>query len=305
MGVLPFAVGASILLVLHVAGAPGAPDWGRVSQQLGQITVEQVALVAGLIAILAVIVQPLQFQLLQLFEGYWNPSWPYVPTLLKRGVERHRRRRRLLEAVYLPDPEQRVGSDTEITSALWQLRHLYPSAERVLPTRLGNVLRASEDRAGSRYGLESIVVWPRLYPLLPDRMLGILTEQRNRLDLSVRMCAVLVLVAAAEVFMLMADPVRLIENATWLTVPAVTLLMAALSYRTAVAVAVGYGRTVETAFDLHRFDLIQQLHLPLPSSRTAELRASDRVSTFLRQAVDEVGINFRYQHIWRGTTSDE
>jgi hypothetical protein len=38
----------------------------------------------------------------------------------------------------------------------------------VLPTRLGNILLTSERYSLDRYGMDSIIFWPRLYPLLPQ-----------------------------------------------------------------------------------------------------------------------------------------
>jgi hypothetical protein len=49
---------------------------------------------------------------------------------------------------------------------------LYPLAEhsdRVLPTRLGNILLAGERYPLERYKIESHFFWPRLYPLLPEQ----------------------------------------------------------------------------------------------------------------------------------------
>lgn len=39
--------------------------------------------------------------------------------------------------------------------------------EYILPTRLGNILLAGERYASTRYGVDTIHFWPRLYPLLP------------------------------------------------------------------------------------------------------------------------------------------
>jgi len=48
----------------------------------------------------------------------------------------------------------------------------YPASKHaagVLPTRLGNILLAAERYPLDRYGIDSIVFWPRLYPLLPEQ----------------------------------------------------------------------------------------------------------------------------------------
>src|SRR6266498_1987653 len=39
--------------------------------------------------------------------------------------------------------------------------------EEVLPTRLGNILRAAERYPISHYGMDAVYFWPRLFPLLP------------------------------------------------------------------------------------------------------------------------------------------
>jgi hypothetical protein len=41
--------------------------------------------------------------------------------------------------------------------------------EDVLPTRLGNILLAAERYPLSRYGMDTIYFWPRLFPLLPEK----------------------------------------------------------------------------------------------------------------------------------------
>ena len=40
----------------------------------------------------------------------------------------------------------------------------------VRATGLGNALAAMEDSAGAAYGLDAVVAWPRLYPLLGDKV---------------------------------------------------------------------------------------------------------------------------------------
>ena len=97
----------------------------------------------------------------------------------------------------------------------------------------------------------------------------------------------------------------LARNGWWLMVPAATLLLAWLSYRGAVvAAAIAYGEAIEAAFDLHRFDLLRALHLPLPSDLAAEVRANQQLTRFLHQPHEELffllrigkGINFTYDH---------
>jgi hypothetical protein len=46
---------------------------------------------------------------------------------------------------------------------------------------------------------------------------------------------------------------------------------ALLSYRAALAAAAAYCQALEAAFDLHRFDLLTALHLPLPANLIGEM----------------------------------
>jgi hypothetical protein len=213
------------------------------------------------------------------------------------GVERHQRRRQALVEVMDPPYPGQPGTPQQVADAADNLRLYYPDPDRVLPTRLGNVLRAAEDRAGTRYGLETIVVWPQLYIVMPARMVSILDEQRNQLDLSVRMCAVLVSVVVFESLALVLDPAGLFDHPLWLASPVTVLALALLAYRSSIRVGLAYGLSIENAFDLHRFDLLNALHLPLPKTRITELRSNKNLSDFLAMATSEKASHrFFYDH---------
>jgi hypothetical protein len=74
----------------------------------------------------------------------------------------------------------------------------YPDEGRLLPTRLGNTLRAAEDEAGMRYGLPTVVTMPRLYPYLSERFAAVYVNRRNQLDAVVCYCAILALAATID-----------------------------------------------------------------------------------------------------------
>ncbi len=90
----------------------------------------------------------------------------------------------------------------------------------------------------------------------------------------------------------------------WLLAAAVALAGTLLSYRAALAAATAYGQALEAAFDLHRFDLLTALHLPLPADLLGELTANQELSRFLRQPSEYIhvltraqrGLNFTYRH---------
>lgn len=167
----------------------------------------------------------------------------------------------------------------------------------MLPTMLGNVLRSSEGRAGSRYGLDAIIVWPRFYPILSNKVTAVLDDLRDQLDLAARFCVMFGVATMISIVFLAAD-------GWWLTAAAVTLAGSLLSYRAALAAAAAYGQALEAAFDLHRFDLLTALHLPLPADLIGEVPANQELSRFLRQPSEYIyaltqakrGVNFTYSH---------
>jgi hypothetical protein len=71
------------------------------------------------------------------------------------------------------------------------------------------------------------------------------------------------------------------------------LVLAWLAYRAAVAAAVAYGEGIRAAVDLHRFTLLEALHLPLPATPEEERELNRRLSRFLLQGVP---LDAPYQH---------
>ena len=162
----------------------------------------------------------------------------------------------------------------------------FPAPERLMPTALGNVLRAAEDRPQRAYGLDGVTIWPRLFPLLPEAMKGLLADARNQMDVALRFAAVFVLAAVACAALLWRHP-------PWAALALVALFLAWLSYRAGVQAAAAYGQLVEVAFDLHRFSLYPALHLALPADPEAERALNARISAVLRQRVPP---DYRYSH---------
>jgi hypothetical protein len=114
-----------------------------------------------------------------------------------------------------------------------------------MPTRLGNTLRAYEDRAHDpeEGRLEGLIL--RVYHRLPVSLQSEHDQYRSRLDLYCSLCFVLMLSAIAVV------PSFLRLGWEYVTVTAGGLMIVAtLSYRAAVASARGYGAAVEAISEL-------------------------------------------------------
>jgi hypothetical protein len=275
---LPTALLGLFVLALVWGGAPAdSPDVDTFVARIEDLgAAEGVLLAVGLLG-LALVTQPLQFGLVRVLEGYWGTS-AVGQMLAAPGCALHRRRRARLERRTLL-PAGRAPAERDLATAsyaAWLLARRYPPAPMVLPTRLGNALRSAEDRAGRRYGLATAVTWPRLYPLLPERVTALVDDQRTQLDLAARFTGVLLAATLVSGFLLAT-------HGWWLAVPALMLLLAWLSYRGAASAAAAYGDGLEAAYDLHRLDLRVALHLPLPATLEEERSANGQLSRFLLQ----------------------
>jgi hypothetical protein len=298
VSLLPVAVLALYVLALAWSGAPASsPSVGRAVMHARHVAGWEAVLLAVAVVVVALIAEPLQVTLVRLLEGYWGQSRA-GRLLAAPGIAFHRARRRQLDRAQRRSPGDPVSARAQAAreEAARKLR-AYPPESAFLPTMLGNVLRSAEGRAGSRYGLDAIVVWPRLYPLLSDKVTAVLDDLRDQLDLAARFCVVFGIAAVISVAFLAA-------HGWWLTAAAITLAGALLSYRAALAAAAAYGQALEAAFDLHRFDLLTALHLPLPANLTGEVSANQQLSRFLGQPSEYLhaltqaqhGLNFIYRH---------
>jgi len=124
-------------------------------------------------------------------------------------------------------------------------------AWRVMPTRLGNALRRHEDAAGRPYDLNAVGVMPHIALCAPPEHLAYLNDQRTLLDLSVRLCVVSLLAAAAG-FVLLA------RDGLWLLLCLAPYLLAYVFCRGSIVAANRYGTAVSTVVALGRFRLYEQ-----------------------------------------------
>ncbi|NKE62629.1 hypothetical protein FXN61_40250 [Lentzea sp. PSKA42] len=279
---LPTAAGAVCVLVLVWAGAPGRRlDFGAAWRTAGKLGIGEVFVLVLAVTLLSLLLQPLQLALVRLLEGSW-PRWTGA------GLFRWWQRRRRHRLVRTAEPSSEDLAEVQRAGqAATRLRQCFPHHEHLVrPTALGNVLTAMEDQAGRPYGLDAVVVWPRLYPLLGEQVRAVVADRRDSMDLAARLSVTLGLTAVVSA-------VLLYRAGWWLLLPVGLLLAARLAYRGCVQAALAYGEAVEAAFDLHRFDLYQALHLPLPDDIDAEKKDNLRLSAFWRQGRP---VRFEYRH---------
>jgi hypothetical protein len=261
------------------------------------LDVGEVVLLLFGVTVLALVSQPLQRSLVRGLEGYWLEQ-PFCPLWLRRlgtawprwrlGRLSARADRNLNQTPATKRGEWRAEAARQrAATAAYQRWRRYPAEERLLPSALGNALRAAEDDAGQRYGLETVLIWPGLYVVLSEQARAIVDDQRTQLDVVARLAATLAVTALLATGLLW-------RWWPWVVVVPMGLLgLAWFAYRAAVSAAVAYGDGLRLAFDLYRFDLLRTLHLPLPQDSGSELAANLRLSEFLALGKS---LHVAYQH---------
>jgi hypothetical protein len=274
-------------------------------------------LVAALLVVAAsaVAADRLTLPVLRLLEGYWSrPRW-LRRSLVAYRRWRHRRwatrtdelnrRQRMgeltideylelagLEAAPTKDPKRlqelrqrrAAGFDNQVMSDLARGRRYLRNSPREdsmgMPTRLGDVLRAAERRPADKYGLDAIVCWYALWLVLPTEAKTELVQARSTLDKAA-------LAWLWGVLFLVWTPW------TWWALPIGLGVAAAAYYVGILGAASLFGELTVTAFDLYRFRLYDNLHLPRPSSPQVERReAGPRVTNLLWGGLDEAALSY-------------
>ena len=72
----------------------------------------------------------------------------------------------------------------------------------------------------------------------------------------------------------------LVSYSTWLLFPLSMFIMSLLSYRSALSAAGAYGKAINAAVDINRFELLKSLHIPLKSNLKDEKEQNQYLSNF-------------------------
>jgi hypothetical protein len=235
-----------------------AADWDKLT---GTLKFFIVAGYFSLVWFLAAVVASQWRNIIRLFEGY--PLARLVPTLAERGRTWH----------------QRTIAELENSDAAWRLYYDYPrNPADVLPTRLGNIMRAAERYPHVRYGADTIIVWSRLYHVMPQEFRDDVQEARADLEflLVIGLWSISFGLLSLLLLALVGSP------------PVVTASCFALGiglgyacYRSALNAAREYGEHLKSGFELYRLDLLERLRYPPPGSVEEEQAAWEAVSGFV------------------------
>lgn len=215
--------------------------------------------------------------------GSWLPGWARDRLLQGDGAALEPERRRHQELA-----RKRAGTEltpaevVELGRLEWRLRRVPVSPAHTMPTRLGNRLRAAEERPRLKYGLDTVAVWPQFWLVLPKDTRDELVQARAALDGAARLWLWSVLFVVWTPWALWALPVALV-------------VAAANYYGSMLDAAEVYGDLVEAAFDVHRSELYKAARWPPTTTPAEEARAGAQLTEYLWRGTAPPGAAFDQQ----------
>jgi Ca2+/Na+ antiporter len=171
-----------------------------------------------------------------------------------------------------------------------------PTDALIMPTRLGNILRAAEAYPQSRYYADSVALWPRM-------VWAIDKEYMSHVDAANDQCSFLLnsslLSAIFAVMSFVAAGYELAKNVSalpliYLLLGIVALCIAWFFYTASLLNVAKYGNLIRSSYDLFRFNLLEKLHLKLPTDSEKEKELWEQLSRFVTVGTVFDANNFTY-----------
>jgi hypothetical protein len=200
----------------------------------------------------------------RLLEGYWWPS-----KLQGWGVRRQERRKEELEKEVASLP---AGWRQDLRA---EKLDRFPAGDLV-PSALGNALRAFENYGLNRYNLNSQLLWVSLYSSVTDDLRSEYEHSRAAVDFFVALLyvsGVFAFVAILSAFGTAHYPLLLAA--------VVALVLMPILYRLAVQSTSYWARTTRAIVDLGRQELATHLGLRIPVTTEGERKMWGVVNAFV------------------------
>jgi Flp pilus assembly protein CpaB len=171
----------------------------------------------------------------------------------------------------------------------------------VMPTRLGNVLKAAEMYAWNRYRIDSVVIWTRLQQALPEKFAESLQDAKGSLDAMITLSTFILLFGSPlslwMVFELFKTGIFFWGISLLLTsaVLFIILFLSWLCYQNAIQAGIEYGEKIKAAIDLYRWKVLEELNLRLPAGLEEERQLWEDVCGLLGRGYDPETPYFQYK----------
>lgn len=277
----------------------------------------------------------------KVYEGYFLlERLPIVRRRIRRKVQQYQweldRRAKQIEQLQTHNP---ANEDLELLRDEFYFRQAEyhqrfpPTLQSVLPTRFGNILRAAEYYSADRYGIDAVLLWPRLIHVIPPNYINQIDESNNGLAflvncsmLSLLMAGLCGLAAVYQWFLarwagptqpIMSQPgplyfIPITEAAfvyhqrvgIYLVLGALMLGTAFIFYNATLPVARRYGNIIRSSFDLFRFKLLDQLNLPRPPDLRMEQDLWKKITEYYAVGGSDLFFNYEFRDSGQSATNN-
>ncbi len=252
----------------------------------------------------------------QLFEGYKFDRIFFVGGCFKKiSIAIHKRRfekelpayftnaRNLVDKGASKKRKKKLSDVKDLAFAQLQSAEVLRPFEDndLLPTRLGNVFRASEYYPSEKYHLEGISIFPKLFHVLPQPFLDNLEEFNNRFIFLLNSSLLTYLLGIASVFvgllgLILSTYRPLNQNVLaffdydrglntappffHLSIGIAFFIIGYIIYRISIHAAVELNLHFRSGYDLYRFELLKKLNHPIPKTLKDERKYWKKLSEF-------------------------
>ncbi len=276
-------VAAFALVVLPLA--PFGQPWTGVVKNPADWQKNGIAVleITFLVLVLSVVIYNLNTPIVRMYEGYpWRDS--YIGKFLQKRQQSKLERASLIRRCIAKLRIERLitGTTTDLgtlpdvqTGMARLVNDAYPNkSSLVLPTHLGNVIRAFETYTTRQYGAGAISLWPRLVGVLDSSFVQTLDNAKMAFDFMINSAFLTLVLAAMSTAagLVWKAPVAASLYRPWVVWALVFLFLSYLSYLAAINRAREWGTQVKSGFDLYRLTLLTKLGYQKPADLTEERR---------------------------------
>jgi hypothetical protein len=232
--------------------------------------------------LLSILLMAFSRPIIRLLEGYGNLNPFCILSSWQENKFKAQAEPQLNKLARVLDARRRGVPETEEFEehSVWRATRDFPEAlDLVLPTRLGNVMRAYERYSDVVYEIEAIVLWPRLFMIIPEEARDRIRESEGLFHFSINMLLTSIVTLVTCGAMIISELYNgglsgLANIISWSLILVVVFgsFFAWFSWWTLPEAAIQRGEQVKSTFDLYRGALADALGLELPATEAEERR---------------------------------
>ena len=262
------------------------------------------------------------------FEGYYFPSWISKPMISFLG-RKYQKMKENIQPV-LDTIESKQAEELTIDELLdfsdqrekakydyFNLETIAPvDNKQLLPTRIGNILRASELYPSEKYSVPGVMLWPRLLQLIPKDLKDQLEEKNNQMVFTLNSSLLAYLIGLVSIVLGLTRlliqvsfgydtsiPPNFFDRGfanlspyEYIIIGTIFVVGGYIAYCLSIPIVENFGLLVRASFDLYRFELLRKLNHPIPTSIQEEKNFWEKISEYMiagdRLGFQSVEINY-------------